>query len=116
MFGKSHYHIEKKEESKDRFYLGLFVGVAVGAGLYWLFKSDSGKKVRQALMDSEQDWAKEIKDLLAESNVTEFFEDEDQDEVSVPQRTSPEPSFVARTTPVSRTASSIKRRFFKIKR
>lgn len=94
---------QNSNQSHDRFYFGIFLGVIIGAGVYWLLTSEKGKKIIKTLKSSEEDWAKKTRELLAEAQVTEMI-DEDEEE-TLPRRE------------FSRPFSTIpKRRFFRIKK
>lgn len=121
LFRKPYEHIDH-EKSKpghgDKMYLGLFAGVMIGVGIYWLFRTQSGKRVRQMVMESEEDWAKKARELISETEFAELF-DEANDDVEVEDRevvSQPKPAPALPRRSFISTLSSPKRRFFKIKR
>ena len=95
---------QNSNQSHDRFYFGIFLGVVIGAGVYWLLTSEKGKKIIKTLKSSEEDWAKKTKELLAEAQVTEMVDEDEEGEVR-PRKEFPRPF-----SPLP------KRRFFRIKR
>src|SRR3989338_4747846 len=86
MFGfgsKREYNVTSQQSDSDnKFYTGLFIGVIIGAGLYWLFKSESGKKVRDALLNSEEEWAKKAKEFISETEFAELLGDSEEEKES----------------------------------
>lgn len=103
MFQKEKEYLAQSNDN-GKFYVGVFLGVLVGAGLYWLFKSETGKKVRRVLLESNEEWSKKAKELIGEADGEKFltYEDEEEDVNPTPKR-----SFIS-TLP--------KRRFFRIKK
>lgn len=103
MFNKEKEYPQSKNSDNSKFYLGIFLGVIIGAGVYWLLTSEKGKKIIKTLKSSEEDWAKKTRELLAEAQVTEMI-DEDEEETTTRRE-------------FSRPFSPIpKRRFFRIKK
>src|SRR3989338_805932 len=100
------------ENNNDRFYLGIFIGVILGAGLYWLIKSDSGKKFRKLIMKSEEEWAQKAKELISEADIDNLLDDEEEVVISSPRKQ----TFPTGQTFIKNLTNLPKRRFFRIKR
>lgn len=109
-----HYHKNRhdhhKENSDDKFYKGLLIGIAVGSVLLWLFTTEKGKRIRKELQGDTNQWLDIARDFLEEN---EIFEKE---EVPLPQ-TSPvikekeisiSPSLVQ---PTATTTAAVKKLF-----
>lgn len=103
MFNKEKEYRNQNNNDNSKLYVGIFLGVIIGAGVYWLLTSEKGRKIVKTLKNSEEDWAKKTKELLAEAQVTEMI-DEDEEE-TLPRREFPRPF-----SPLP------KRRFFRIKK
>lgn len=103
MFNKERQDTRQNNNDNSKLYVGIFLGVIIGAGVYWLLTSEKGKKIIKTLKSSEEDWAKKTRELLAEAQITEMT-DEDEEE-TLPRR-----EFSRPFSPLP------KRRFFRIKR
>lgn len=55
-----HSHPDRKDSHEDSLFKGIIVGAVVGAGILWLFGTESGKKVKKQIENEGEDILKKV--------------------------------------------------------